>query len=169
MTSTTKAVFITVAGAVLVVGLVWYFAVYDTAEGRCNRGDLGACFVVYAKQSAAASVAAAAASASAAAAAASVEASIFAENGCTVGPGDHSHDVRLTVSNPTSAVQRDACQGLLHLGWEVAGDVPGATQVCEHVDQGGTTYTVNDTGGQYYGQRVCDQLNRGEVPSWGGG
>ncbi len=168
MSTTARVVLITFAGVALVLGLVWYFAVYDTAEGRCNRGDLGACFVVYAKQSAAASAAAAAASASAAAAAASAEASSFAENGCTIGPGDGSHDVRLTVSNPTSAVQRDACLGLLHLGWEVAGDVPGASQVCEHVDQGGTTYTVNDTGGQFYGQRACDQLNRGEVPSWGG-
>lgn len=36
------------AGAVA-GGLAWYFLVYDTAEGKCNRGDLGACAVVAAQ------------------------------------------------------------------------------------------------------------------------
>ncbi len=94
MTSTTKAVLITVAGAVLVLGLVWYFGVYDTAQGKCNRGDMGACLVLAAQQaqqsanaaasqSASAAVASAEASASAAASAsasASTEASAEAAN-----------------------------------------------------------------------------------------
>jgi hypothetical protein len=36
-----------IAVAVVVGGaLFWYFAVYDSASGRCDRGDLGACMVV---------------------------------------------------------------------------------------------------------------------------
>jgi hypothetical protein len=35
--------------AAVVGGLAWYFLVYDTAEGKCNRGDLGACAVVAAQ------------------------------------------------------------------------------------------------------------------------
>lgn len=118
-----------IGGVVLVLAVVavWYFAVYDTAEGKCNRGDLGACMVVLAKQSAAASASAAVVSASAAVEAASAEASSFATSGCTVGPGDNSHDVRITVSDTASAsVQQDACQQLVQSGWAVATDVEGA-------------------------------------------
>jgi 4-amino-4-deoxy-L-arabinose transferase-like glycosyltransferase len=31
--------------AAVLVAVGWYFLVYDTAEGKCNRGDLGACVV----------------------------------------------------------------------------------------------------------------------------
>jgi hypothetical protein len=34
----------------IVYGAIWYFTVYDTAQGRCQRGDLGACAVVVANQ-----------------------------------------------------------------------------------------------------------------------
>lgn len=34
---------------VIAAGIAWYFLVYDTAEGKCNRGDLGACAVVAAE------------------------------------------------------------------------------------------------------------------------
>jgi len=35
-----------VAAAIVVGGaLFWYFGVYDTAKGKCDRGDLNACFV----------------------------------------------------------------------------------------------------------------------------
>lgn len=30
---------------ILVAGAWWWFGVYDTARGRCERGDLGACIV----------------------------------------------------------------------------------------------------------------------------
>jgi signal peptidase I len=33
------------AGVLLIGGLAWYFLIYDTASGRCHRGDLGACIV----------------------------------------------------------------------------------------------------------------------------
>ncbi len=33
------------AGVLLIGGLAWYFLIYDTASGRCHRGDLGACMV----------------------------------------------------------------------------------------------------------------------------
>lgn len=33
------------AGMLLIGGLAWYFLIYDTASGRCHRGDLGACIV----------------------------------------------------------------------------------------------------------------------------
>lgn len=158
-----------VAGGLLVLAIVavWFFAVYDSAEGRCNRGDLGACVVVFAKQSAAASASAAVASASAAAVAASVEASSFATSGCTVGPGDGSHDVRITVSDSASAkVQQSTCQQLIQSGWTVASDVPGATQVCQVVRQDGNTFTVTDTGGQLYGGQDCTTLNQGGLPTW---
>jgi len=38
-----------IAVAVVIIigaGLIWYFAVYDTAQNKCDRGDLGACLVV---------------------------------------------------------------------------------------------------------------------------
>jgi hypothetical protein len=65
-----------VALALIVAGLVWYFAVYDTAENKCSRGDLGACVVVAGQQAEASASAAAVAEASASAAAA--EASVAA-------------------------------------------------------------------------------------------
>lgn len=36
--------------ALLFVGALWYFLVYDTAEGKCNRGDIGACVVWQSEQ-----------------------------------------------------------------------------------------------------------------------
>jgi hypothetical protein len=151
----------------LIGGAIWYFGYYDTAGAKCQRGDLGACLVVYAQQSAAASASAAEASASAAAVAASVEASSFAASGCIVGPGDGSHDVRITVSDTASAsVQQGACQRLVQSGWAVAGDVQGSTQVCQVVAQDGNTITVTDTGGQIYGRQDCQTLNAGQLPIW---
>jgi hypothetical protein len=42
-----------VAGAVVVVAVVlWYTQVWDTPKGKCERGDLGACIVWQAQQSA---------------------------------------------------------------------------------------------------------------------
>ena len=35
---------------VVVIGAWWFFNVYDTAEGRCGRGDLGACIVPQGQQ-----------------------------------------------------------------------------------------------------------------------
>jgi hypothetical protein len=152
---------------VLVVGLIWYFGFYDTAEGRCSRGDLGACLVYYAQAQASASAEAAQAQASAAAVAASAAQSGFAADGCTVGPSDGSHDVRLTESDTASPnVQADTCNQLIQQGWAVAPLVAGATQVCQHVAQDGNTITVTDTGGQYYGGLACKTLNQGQIPSW---
>jgi hypothetical protein len=34
----------------LIVGALWYFLIYDTAEGKCRRGDLGACVVWQSEQ-----------------------------------------------------------------------------------------------------------------------
>jgi len=146
-----------VTAAVLVVaGLIWYFGFYDTANGRCSRGDLGACLVSYAE-----------ASASASASSANAAQQSFAASGCTVGPGDGSHNVRLIVSDTASPnVQADTCNQLLLQGWAVAPDVTGATEVCQHVAQDGNTVTVTDTGGQYYGGLACQQLNQGQLPSW---
>ncbi len=31
--------------------LLWWFTIYDTARGRCERGDLGACIVWESQQS----------------------------------------------------------------------------------------------------------------------
>jgi hypothetical protein len=67
--------------AILVAIAAWYFLVYDTAEGKCNRGDYGACLVVYAKhaaETAASASAQAAASASQAAQVAQAQASAAA-------------------------------------------------------------------------------------------
>lgn len=40
--------------AVLLVAAagVWWFGIHDTAEGRCSRGDLGACIVLEAQRAA---------------------------------------------------------------------------------------------------------------------
>jgi hypothetical protein len=147
---------VSLIGFLFIVGLVWYFGFYDTAAGRCNRGDLGACVVYYAQSQASAS-----------AAAAEAQRSEFASNGCTVGPADGSHNVRLTVSDPASAnVQQDTCNQLLQQGWAVAPLVADATQVCQHVAQDGNTITVTDTGGQYYGGLACRSLDQGQLPSW---
>jgi type II secretory pathway pseudopilin PulG len=154
--ATPVVVAISVIGVLVVAGLIWYFGFYDTAAGRCNRGDFGACLIYYAQSQALAS-----------AAAASAAQSGFAADGCTVGPGDGSHDVRLTVSDSASPnVQADTCNQLIQQGWAVAPDVSGATQVCQHVAQDGNTITVTDTGGQIYGGTACQLLDQGQLPSW---
>lgn len=33
-----------------ILGALWYFQVYDTAAGKCQRGDLNACMVWQAQQ-----------------------------------------------------------------------------------------------------------------------
>ena len=43
------AVAVAIVVVLAVVGL-WYFKVYDTAAGKCNRGDVGACMVWQAQQ-----------------------------------------------------------------------------------------------------------------------
>ena len=165
--NTTIIVGVAVIGLLLIVSLVWYFGYYDTSAGRCNRGDLGACLVYYAQSQASASAQAAADQASANAQAAAAAQSGFAANGCTVGPGDGSHDVRLTESDPVSSNNQAAwCEQLIQQGWAVAPLVAGATQVCQHVAQDGNTITVTDTGGQYYGGIACKQLDQGQIPSW---
>ena len=58
-----------VVAVVAVVAGAWYFGVYDTAAGKCNRGDLGACVVAEAQQQAQQSAAAESAAESAAGAA----------------------------------------------------------------------------------------------------
>ncbi len=80
--------------------------------------------------------------------------------GCTVGPADGSHNVRIT------ATDNGTCQQLLESGWAAGVDSSGATQVCQLDRQGGGTVTVTDTGGQYYGHMACEQLNQGKLPSW---
>jgi hypothetical protein len=168
-----------ILGALLVLGIgFWYFGIYDTAEGRCNRGDLGACFVLYAKQSAAASASAAAASVSAALVAASIqqsEAAVAASAqasiagmpiSCTVGPGDGSHNVRIAVRSSTA--EQSICQQLVQSGWAASTEVDGATQVCQLPWSNADIITVTDTGGQLYGQQDCQSLRAGNLPSWGG-
>lgn len=152
---------------VAVLVAVWYFGYYDTAGAKCQRGDLGACFVYYAEQSASASAAAVAASQSAAAVQASVESAQFAASGCTVGPADGSHNVRITVSDTAFPnVQQSTCEQLVQSGWAVSSAVDGSSQTCQIVGQDGNTITVNDTGGQYYGQQACQLLNQSTMPSW---
>lgn len=167
-----------IGGALLVLalGAAWYVGVYDTAEGKCNRGDLGACLVVYAKQSAEASASAAVVSASAAAVAASVqesEAAVAASAqasiagmpiSCTVGPGDSSHNVRITVRSSTA--EQSICQQLVQSGWAAAAGVDGATQVCQMPWSNTDIMTVTDTGGQIYGQQDCQTLSAGNLPRW---
>ena len=46
--ATFVAVFL-VGLAVLAV-LLWYFTIYDTAKGKCQRGDVNACIVWQAQQ-----------------------------------------------------------------------------------------------------------------------
>jgi hypothetical protein len=64
-------VFAAVLVGLLIAGLVWYFAVYDTAQNKCSRGDVGACIVVGGQQAEAQASASAEAAANAAAAEAS--------------------------------------------------------------------------------------------------
>ncbi len=97
--NTTTIVAAAVIVVLLIIGLVWYFGYYDTSAGRCNRGDLGACLIYYAQSQASASAQAAADQASANAQAAAAAQSGFAANGCTVGPGDGSHEA-LALARP---------------------------------------------------------------------
>jgi hypothetical protein len=85
MSTAQRNTLIAVGLLALLVGVAWYLFVYNSASGRCNRGDLGACIVLsvqQAEQSASASAeqsaneAAASAQASASAA---IAASIAAE------------------------------------------------------------------------------------------
>src|SRR2546425_9497673 len=50
--NTGPVVAVSVIVVVLVLGAIWYFGFYDTAAGKCNRGDVGACLVVAAQQAA---------------------------------------------------------------------------------------------------------------------
>jgi hypothetical protein len=137
-----------VAAALVIGGLIWYFGFYDTAAGRCNRGDVGACLIYYAESQASASASAAAA------------------QKCVVGPGDQSHNVRLVVSGSDTAASD--CGILEAHGW--ANDyVPSAdSQVCSFTLSNGTTVVVWDSGGQDYGQQDCHVLAQNQLPNWTG-
>jgi hypothetical protein len=39
-----------VAGLVILGVILWYFTVYDTAKGKCERGDPDACVIWQAQQ-----------------------------------------------------------------------------------------------------------------------
>jgi len=142
---------VVVAALVVVVvigGLIWYFGFYDTATGRCSRGDLGACIVSEAQSQASASASAAAA------------------QKCVVGPGDQSHNVRLVVSGSDAATSD--CGILDAHGW--ANDyVPNVdSQVCSFTLSNGTTVVVCDSGGQDYGPQACPVLAQDQLPNWTG-
>ncbi len=140
-----------------VIAAIWYFGFYDTAQGRCSRGDVGACVVYYATQSP-----------SPAPPAATDAGSPAGTGECVVGPGDSSHNVRIEVSNPASTnVQTSDCQSLLQNGWTGGEVVGGSQQVCQFNAQDGTAITVWDTGGQYYGHYACDHyVTQGDLPPW---
>lgn len=134
---------------VVAIGVaIWYFGFYDTAAGRCSRGDLGACVVYYAQTQASASAAAAAA------------------QKCVVGPADQSHDVRLVVSGSDAA--SSDCATLAANGWAPDYVPNGDTQVCSFTLSNGTTVVVWDSGGQYYGNQACHALAQNQLPNWTG-
>ena len=140
----------------LIGGAIWYFGYYDTAGAKCQRGDLGACVVVYAEQSASAS--AAAASASAAAYQAQLDA-IKQDNpsGCTLVYS--GHDATLSVSGSDGG---QTCEAIFASdnNWVVATQ-PGTTmdtdhQVCQ-LTHNNSQITVYDDGGRAYGTQFCNR------------
>jgi hypothetical protein len=157
-----------------VIGLIWYFGYYDTAAGKCNRGDISACIVVAAQQAAAqasaaasqsAAQASAAASQSAVAASASASAQEQRENerkrlyaamlsGCTV-VWDPNHNMRVTYIGPNRDV---GCADAKRLGWTAADRVIGASIVCAN-----STLVVEDTGGRALGTDLCTKQLQLEI------
>jgi hypothetical protein len=138
----------------LIGGAIWYFGYYDTAGAKCQRGDLGACVVLYAQQSASAS--AAAASASAAAYQAQL-AAIKQDNpsGCTLVYS--GHDATISVAGSDGG---QTCEAIFASdnNWVVSTQ-PGTTmdsghQVCQ-LTHNNSQVIVYDDGGQYYGTQFC--------------
>ncbi len=142
----TPVVAVIAAVALIVAGLIWYFGFYDTAAGKCNRGDLGACVVVAGQQ--------AAASASAAADQRSQQEAAMA-SGCTL-VWDPNHNMRLTYIG----LDRDSnCASAKSQGWTDANRVDGSTIVCAN-----TNLVVEDTGGRDLGTNLCNQLKLAVQP-----
>jgi len=166
--SSVTPVLVVVGGFLLlvVIGvLVWYFGYYDTAQGKCNRGDFGACLVVAGQQAAASASASAAAASASASAQASADAAaqqayqstvdqLRSEmaSGCTVVPKeDQYNDVRVTYIGPNKDVN---CQNALKTGqWIQASRVSGSSIVCWN-----NALVIEDTGGRLLGTQMCDQL-----------
>lgn len=170
----TSAIAVTavVIGVLLVGSLIWYFGFYDTAAGKCNRGDLGACVVVAGQQAAQAAAVASAsaeaqASADAAARAAAAQQQADETNkleaamstGCTV-VLDPNHNMRVTFIGPDSA---SGCATAMGRGWTAASRVAGASIVCSD----GSSLVVEDTGGWILGRDECQQLNLTVWPNTG--
>lgn len=147
-----------VIAVVLVIGLIWYFVFYDTAAGKCNRGDLGACLVVAGQHAAVQASAAASEAAVAASATAAVQQQRENErarlntamlSGCTV-VWDPNHNMRVTYIDSS----RDAnCSAAKGQGWTAADRVPGSSIVCAN-----SALVVEDTGGRALGTDLCTQL-----------
>jgi hypothetical protein len=155
-----------IAIAIVFVGLVfagiavYYFAVYDTAQGRCSRGELGACGVVLRvlPPEPAATVA-------------GVDPGTAAGvGGCFLGIKDHDM-VAIVSSAAGTATGNEALCSIVSgmtapLGgtWLQLDAMPaGLGVVCQRTNDAGDTVLVEDDGARAYGSALCGAL---PAPGW---
>lgn len=161
------ALLVVALAALVVGGAVWFVNVYDTAEGRCSRGDLGACTYLAAQRAAAEQAAQDAADA----AYAQTEAELLAaEPGmeqlgvCYLRLDGYDATIRLAgkgAINTCRALPKDVPnQGT----WVISQDPGASTVICISryggFDGNNLIFTVLDSGGAYFGGLVCKELGQ---------
>lgn len=139
-----------VLATLLGIAAFWYFTTYDTAAGKCERGDLGACTVLAAQQAQAASQRAAAERGPALAelsAAPECEWAVDGHDALAVGTGA-------------------ACSFPFGSDWvsiQGGSEAPASRFVVCTLTDYGSALQVLDTGGAAYGGDVC---RRAKVAGW---
>ena len=148
--------------AIALVG-VWYVRVYDTAEGRCERGDLDACTVLERRAAAAAQ---AEQDARMDEAQAAIQAAVAAEaerallGQCFLRLADHDATIRVSGADADVTCEWLRDPEVLGRDWQLV-DHAGAEAVICTIPYGGPTgveqtLTVLDSGGATYGREQCD-------------
>lgn len=169
MRQQTWALLVVALAVAIAASVLWFVNVYDTAAGRCSRGDLGACTVIAAKQAAAQQAAEAqqqAAYVQRQTDALAAEPAREQLGLCYVRLAGRDATIRLAGEGATATCQ--AFVGIVIAGessWGTAA-VPGASRIVCALPYGGIagnelTLTVLDSGGAYYGGLACHELLSG--------
>lgn len=152
--------------AILAIGANWYLTVYDTAIGKCNRGDPAACSVAAAQRAEILRRVAEGVFATSEPTAIPVDGQATtnyptnqpAGPSCTLGIA--GHDMQVTIGQPLTCGEFMTVfappNGAQWTG-PFATEAPGGKFVCEVTYAGGDV-VVLDTGGEYYGGALCQTL-----------
>lgn len=149
--------------AIAVVAGYWFFTYYDTAVGKCNRGDLGACTVVSAQQAAREREAQAIIDAQAEAArqqalASAIAAAPATGDQCNLGL-DGLEMVAVVYPPLTCAVFASYVTAPGGATWVYPLIDPGSGDLVCTATVAGATVMVTDVGGKYYGGLLCQSLH----------